>query len=134
MDEDKKKMIMVIVLVSCLVLVAALNVPRFFGGGGSKASQDDTVYLVCVNEECEETSEITRQEYQDGLRQTGMPMMGPMGGAALVVCPVCDEQSAAKGVSCSECGTIFLQVFGGDDYPDRCPDCGHSAIETRRNK
>ncbi len=131
MDEDKKQKVMVGLLVSCLVLVAALNVPRFFKGGSGSSAR--TVDLICLNPECASASEITRKEYQEALQNSGMAM-NPMGMAGPVECPKCEKISAARGIKCKECSTVFMQRHGGDDYPDRCPDCGYSDIENRRSK
>ncbi len=132
MDEDKKQKVMISVLVGCLVLVAALNIPRFFKGG-SKSSVSRTVDLICLNPKCGADSEITREEYQEGIQNSGM-VIGPMGMAGPVECPKCGEISAARGLKCKECSTVFMQKHGGDDYPDRCPKCGYSDIENRRSE
>jgi predicted RNA-binding Zn-ribbon protein involved in translation (DUF1610 family) len=132
MDEDKKQKVMIGMLVGSLALVAALNIPRFFKGS-SKSSVSGTVILICLNPECAVDSEITREEYHEGIQNSGMGM-NPTEMAGPVECPKCGEISAARGVKCKECSNVFMQGYGGNDYSDRCPECGYSDIENRRNK
>ncbi|MCK5565479.1 MAG: hypothetical protein KAJ07_09555 [Planctomycetes bacterium] len=132
MDEDKKQKVMIGMVVGCLVLVAALNIPRFFKGG-SKVSVSDTVTLICLNPECGADSEITREEYQESIQNSSMGM-GPMQMAGPIECPKCKEISAARGLKCKKCSNVFMLQYGSDDYPDRCPECGYSDIENRRSE
>ncbi len=136
MEEDKKKKILTLTVVCCLALaiIITLSTSGLFKGG-RRIRASDKLIVLCVNPECGVDSELTRKEYRENMQDSGgamnpMAMMGP----SLIECPECGEMSATIAIKCKECENVFIQQVGGDDYPDRCPECDYSAIEERRGE
>ena len=134
MDEDKKKLVMVVVVVACLALAGAIAIKNFSGGGSSisTATQKPQV-MLCVNPDCGHIFELTREEMQIQMRDKGPMMMG-RGGATAFTCPQCGKESAYQAIRCPKCNTVFTADYGSDDFTDRCPECGYSAIEEKRQQ
>ena len=137
MDEDKKKKITIGIIVACLGLAAIITFATREGGGtGTKGSAK--IWVKCANPDCEAEYQITRKEYQEQMREQmadGEMMMMMMTPPALI-CKECEEESLYIATKCSnsECGAIFFTNTNMEDYPDRCPECGISEMEERRNK
>jgi len=134
MDEDKKKIVMVVIVVACLGLAGAIVIKNFGGGSSSTstAAQGPQV-MLCVNPDCGHIFELTRDEMRLQMREKGRMMMG-RGGPPVFTCPQCGEESAYQAIRCPKCSTVFIADYGTDDFADRCPECGYSAIEEKRKQ
>ena len=131
MDEDKKKLVMVVVAISCIVLAVGITFVTSRGPSSGGASNSD-ILMLC--DSCGETYEITREEYREEMRKLG-PQMMMMRGPVILTCKQCGEVAAYRAMRCSECDEPFVLGDAGDEqYPDRCPECGHSDIESRSNR
>ena len=134
MDEDKKKKVMLGLIIVCLVLAIGITAVTNMGGsGGGGSRSNEPVQMLCMNEECGADFEMSAEEYREQMMQGGMMGPGPMAQTP-IECPECGMRSAFRAVKCKECGTIFMQDYTSGDFPDRCPECGYSDIEDRRNK
>jgi ribosomal protein L32 len=142
MDDDKKKLIKIIAIVACLVLAIGITVITNSGGGsGNSYDPKAQVTLMCTNEDCGAIVDVTNEEYREMVKTAmegeggqGMMMMPGM-GPLMVECPECGEMSAMKAEVCPKCGEVFFMDYASiDDYPDRCPNCGDSKMEEKRNK
>lgn len=132
MDEDKKKVVMIVIIVLCIGLAAGITYWTNRGSGpGKKIS---SIPMACANSKCGYTTELTIKEFNELMSKgrgdgvTPDPMF--MGPAALE-CPECGEMSFFTANKCEKCGEIFLSNPDSRDYPDRCPKCGYSAMEER---
>ncbi len=133
MDEEKKKKIMLGLIISCIVLAVGITaVTNMGGGGGGGSRSNEPVQMLCMNEECGMDFELSTKEYREYMMQGGMMGPGPMSQTPLE-CPECGMQSAFRAVMCKECEAVFMQDYSSEDFPDRCPDCGYSEIEARRD-
>ena len=126
MDDAKRNLVRKLIVVVCLVLAViitlVLNNP--FGGSGSGRVP---IQMLCA--ECDAEFELSVDDYREQLMEKGIVPMGPMASPACV-CSVCENETAYKAVTCKKCKTVFVPAGSGtQDYPDRCPDCGHSATE-----
>jgi len=134
MEEDKKKVVMIVIVVVCLALAGALAYKNFGGGGGggtSAAAQGPQV-MLCVNPDCGHIFEMTIEERRQIMRERGRQMR--RGGPPAFTCPQCGEESAYQANKCTKCSTVFIADYTSGDFPDRCPECGYSAIEERRQQ
>ena len=132
MDEDKKKKVKIACVAGCMVIalvIFMLSRGKSLSSGRTKG----TMQMLCVNEECNAEYEATAEQF----RETRVPS-GPIGtggrglGPQTFVCLECGEESAFVATKCVQCGFVFTQSYDDtDDYPDRCPECDHSAIEDR---
>lgn len=131
MDESKKKLVMVVVVVVCLALAGAIAVINFGGGGGTSAEAQGPQPLLCVNPDCGHIFEMSIEERREIIRERGR--MRRRGGPQAFTCPKCGEESAYQANKCTKCSTVFIPDYTGD-FVDRCPECGYSAIEERRQQ
>ena len=90
-------------------------------------------WVKCLNDRC-------HAEYQIGLRgyvkyiEANFNPMSPH--APTLTCEKCGEQSIFRAQKCtnSTCGEVFIRDAFPKDFPDRCPECGHSETEEIRSK
>ena len=138
MDEDKKKQVMIAITIICILL--AVIIFFAFGTGGNSFMKGTTstgpVPMLCVNPDCEYVFELSRDDYGRQMmeNQPEIPM-GPMMGPTALECPECGEKSAYVAIKCEKCKHVFMASYEDtDDYRDRCPECGYSAIEEAQSK
>ena len=65
---------------------------------------------------------VEKKEYEEGLM-----------ACVDYICPECKKRSAYRAMICSQCDTIYIPIQNNNDYRDRCPDCGYSKAEERKN-
>lgn len=128
---DKKNVVMIIIVVACLALAGAFAIKNFGGGGGTSVAAQGPQPLLCVNPDCGHIFEMTMEERREIMRERGRQMR--RGGPPAFTCPQCSEESAYQANKCTKCSTIFIADYTGD-FADRCPECGYSAIEERRQQ
>ena len=133
MDEDKKKKVMLGLIISCIVLAIGITVVTNKGGSGGGSRSNEPVQMLCMNEECGAEFELSTEEYREYMMQGGMMGPGPMAQMP-IECTECGMQSAFRAVMCKECEVVFMQDYSSGDFPDRCPECGYSDIEARRDE
>ena len=132
MDESKKNVVMIVIVVVCLALAGAIAVINFGGGGeGTSAAAQKPQLMLCVNPDCGNIFEMTMEERRQAMRERGRMRM--RGGPPAFTCPKCGEESAYAAIRCPKCSTVFIQDYTSD-FPDRCPECGYSAIEEKRKQ
>ncbi|MHC4617728.1 MAG: hypothetical protein ACYTEQ_08230 [Planctomycetota bacterium] len=134
MDESKKKPIMIGVIVVCLVAAGAIALKsRRRNEGIPKHFAKEMTWVLCRNPNCKAEYEITKMDYYKYIEKHADPrsMMAPA-----LPCQECNEESVYQAAKCEkeECGVVFEVGWKRGDYEDRCPKCGHSAIERRRRE
>jgi ssDNA-binding Zn-finger/Zn-ribbon topoisomerase 1 len=138
MDDTKKRQVMIAIIALCLVVavVITLSFNNPFSSGSAGAS--GPMQMLCVNPDCGYAFEISRDEFRKQMMEKGPMgpmMMGPMAAPPAFTCPKCGEESAYMAAKCPKCEHVFINDYSiSDDYPDRCPECGYSAMEERHNK
>lgn len=129
MDEDKKKVVMIVIILFCIGLAAGITYWANTGGSGVEKA---TIPMACFNEECGYTTELTAKEFEELLEEKPTDSSSIMSIApSTFECPECGEMSLYPANKCEKCGEIFLTDPASRDYPDRCPNCGHSKMEQR---
>lgn len=133
MDEERKKYVMIGIVVVCIALAAGITYFNMGGSGGGSGTR--AVTMLC--DSCEATYELSSEEFKQAARDSGAgqnPMMR-MRGPMIFPCKECGEIAAYRATKCPECGEAFVTGDAGDQkYPDKCPSCGHSAIEQRMQR
>jgi DNA-directed RNA polymerase subunit RPC12/RpoP len=89
--------------------------------------------MLCRNPDCRNTWQMNLKEYYEMVEQFRIENPGLMENPA-ADCPKCSEPAGYQAVKCEKCGLIFENNTVPRTFEDRCPDCGHSAIEERRKK
>jgi len=129
------KNVKIIVSVLCLVLAAGILYFTTFRSEGGGDSGDVQIWLKCVNPDCNQAYSLTPDEFLEMQHQGGMnPMMMMPGQSQAFKCKKCGQQSAYMAQKCEKCKEVFIMQMPGpgeanQDFPDRCPKCGYSAIE-----
>ena len=128
----EKKQIQVLIVVVCIALAIGITIFTNLGGSSSGGGGNKTMQLLCVNEDCLATYEVTREEFRELITASGqMPMMPGMGQMSLI-CKECDEETAYIAEVCEKCETVFLPDYESAEDFDRCPECGYSRYEESR--
>ena len=128
MDAALKKKIMIGIIVLCLGLAVVITV---FSRRGSSAR--GPAQMLCTNPDCGKAYDMSRHDFDKKRRElaTGPgASLGVMGQMPPITCPHCGQESARVAIKCKKCEKVYVpdpNIRGG--YPDRCPGCGHSAIE-----
>ena len=125
---------MIVVAITCIVLAVVITFVTNEGGGSRRAT--GPIPMLCVNPDCGVSFELSRDEYSEQLRANPPDMMMPgmpgrgMAGPSVFTCSDCGEKSAYMATKCPECEASFIHGQAGDQqFPDRCPECNHSAME-----
>lgn len=137
MDEDKKKNIIVIVSLICLVVAVVIIFKTYFQNSAISSLRQEMVWLKCVNPKCNHEEEVNLQEYQERLEASGQNNMMLMPGVPpqVLECASCGQKSLMLAEKCQNCGTVFVPNYSSrNKFPDRCPKCGYSAIEESMKK
>ena len=134
MEEGKKKTIMIVIIAACLASAIVISLATRQGGSGGGAGKGK-MWIKCNNPDCGAEYQLTQKEYMEAMKNSIVPgpMMMMMTIPALV-CQECGEESAYAATKCPNCGIVFIQDLNAQDYPDRCPECGISEMEERRNE
>lgn len=130
MEESKKKAIMIVVIVACLVLAGTITYRRTVGASEDlSAFAGQTIWVVCTNEDCEAQYMMDKKDYYEDVTKKGKGFSIPA-----LVCKDCGEESIYITEKCEKCGTVFFKgsVQEAGSFSDTCPECGHSAFETKR--
>jgi hypothetical protein len=131
------KNVKIIVSVACLVLAAGILYFTTFSGGSGGATGDAKIWFKCVNPDCNQAYSLTPDEFAkaQGDNPIGpMMMMMPGQQPQAFKCQKCGQQSAYMAQQCEKCKEVFIMQMpvpgqANQDFPDRCPKCGYSAIE-----
>jgi len=95
------------------------------------------IWVKCTNPVCKAEYQTSKKGYFKYIEEHVNPMTPT---APAMTCEKCGEQSIFRAEKCtnSTCGNVFIRgaTIGAvpEDFPDRCPECGHSEIEEIRSK
>lgn len=125
---EVKKTVLITLSVAALAGAALLTVRAFMGDAtGIDKLKGETVYIKCLNDKCGYVQEMDKAEYlalihkEHGDIESGLK------------CPKCNGP-AVRAIKCPRCGLVFHKYSVPNDFEDRCPGCGFSAIEQGRRK
>jgi len=132
MEEGSKKPILIGIIVVCVVLAGVITLKR--RGGGSRIPKEwekEQIWVKCINPECDYEGQMNKAEFYEW--QENYPKEHPgVYVAPPMPCPECGKNSLKEAVKCAKCGHIFVKIYKGGDFSDRCPECGYSQTEQDR--
>lgn len=134
MEESTKKAVMIVIVVVCLVAAGTIffSTRSRTGGGLDKLPDEMMTWLLCRNPDCEASYQMGLKVYFKEIEANVDP--GSMAVPALT-CEKCGEPSGYRAVKCEKCESTFERgTMGAQEFADRCPDCGYSAIEEGRKR
>jgi len=102
-------------------------------GGIPEHFASQSVWLKCRNPACQAEYQFNKRQYYQLMEKHRVEHPASLQVPALV-CQKCGEQSAYQAAKCPMCGLVFEKGWKRADFEDRCPKCGHSAIEAARKE
>jgi len=135
--ERNKTKKMIMAAIACIVLIVSIMLIASMRTRDGMANSDKKTTLICKNTNCKAVYEVSTTQLDDLLAANnpdGGLVMNPDMKSMTVKCKKCGEKSAQIGMKCKKCGRLFVLNYDAtNDYPDRCPSCGYSKLEERRN-
>ena len=133
MEEGKKKTVMIVVIVVCLVAAGVIFKATRPKSQGRESFRGQQTWVKCSNPDCGEEYEMDKAEYFKQVEEAARANPG-VEPPTPIVCKKCGEESLYRVVKCAKCGKIFFYgSAGAGDFADRCK-CGFSQIEENRRK
>jgi len=130
MEQNAKKIIMIVAIVVCFAAAGAIYYSTQKSGMDvGSIDADATIWMSCRNPDCENKWEMNRREYFDYLLEK-RPEYGII--IPPVPCPKCGEESCYRAIQCPKCKDVYEENSVPNAAPDTCPECGYSEIEERR--
>ena len=87
-------------------------------------------WVKCGNPDCGNEYQMEKREYWEKV----VAVRGPLSTEEVFLeCPKCSQKTVFLAEKCPKCGLVFKPNPGIDDYPDRCPGCKYSEMETSGN-
>lgn len=122
MDENVKQKLSLVVTVVCIAVAIFVGYKTFSGGGAKVSASDSALWMKCFNKDCENTFQITNQEYADFMMTQNVVSNVPGYN-----CPECNKDSAFKARKCMECEFVFREREVLEE--PKCPKCGSEDIQ-----
>ena len=129
MEESKKKAVMIAVIIACLAAAGVITyvASSESGGGVETIKSGELIWVKCTNADCGHEYQIDKRGYFEYIQENQKGLVRPA-----MVCEKCGEESVFRAEKCEKCGAVFFYEAYAGDLPDRCTECGYSAIEEKR--
>ena len=129
MEESKKKAVMIAVVITCIAAAAVITYVSSSGSGGGieTIERGELMWVKCGNPDCGAEYQIDQRDYFEYIKEHQVGLVRPP-----MVCEKCQEDSVFRAEKCEKCGAVFFYEAVVEDLPDRCTECGYSAIEEKR--
>ncbi|MBN2456345.1 MAG: hypothetical protein JXB29_07420 [Sedimentisphaerales bacterium] len=126
MEEGQKKVFKIIIVVVCLVAAGTIYKMTSGGSSGLGHFKGQLMWVKCNNPDCGDEYQMDKKDYFEQKQKNWDPR-APLSDPA-IKCTKCGEMSVYRAEKCPKCGTVFFYGFG-EGFPDKCPECGYSAME-----
>jgi predicted Zn-ribbon and HTH transcriptional regulator len=94
--------------------------------------REKMVWVLCRNPDCEASYQMGMKTFFKTVKERLEPMSMQV---PALLCNKCGEPSVYRAAKCEKCGLVFERgSLGVQEFADRCPDCGYSAIEEGRKR
>jgi DNA-directed RNA polymerase subunit M/transcription elongation factor TFIIS len=125
MDPEKKRPLMIVVIVVCLLVAGLITWSRLRSGDSMAAFKGQTVWMRC--DDCGAVYEIPKTEYVRWLEsiQDQAKEAVVSGSLEAMECKECGANAAQEVEKCPKCGEVYQYGESGKGIPpDACPNCG----------
>jgi hypothetical protein len=115
------------VIAVCLGCTIALVFFRTSGRTGIDSLASEQMWVMC--NACNESYQMNNKEYYHYIENHLHP---PAIDIPPLLCKKCGKDAVYKAEKCEKCGNVFFPDTANGDFPDKCPKCGYSKIQTLR--
>jgi len=132
MNDERKSLVKIIAIVACLVVAVVITVVSTHekATGLDSIDPEDRIWVKCNNPDCYVDYEMNKREFFAYIQKFSSPGAPP----PPLECKECKEYAVYRAMKCAKCSSIFFYGFCGEDFPDRCTECGYSEKEYHRKK
>jgi ssDNA-binding Zn-finger/Zn-ribbon topoisomerase 1 len=148
MADNKKKLVMIVIIVACVALAAAItfkkNVDYKKGSGRTGVESikpTEIIWVICANPDCQAKYQTGKRAYFEYLEahpptmeEFAAIMKDPDKPSTPAACDQCGEKTLFRAEKCDDCGVVFRRGAVAHDFADRCTECGYSRTEAQREK
>ena len=134
-----------LIAITAVVIIIVICIAVFTGKDQSESAGPATesgipsvsitgVPMLCLNDACNAEFGMETEQFRSELtRQFSDPSGGQSPTNLTFTCPKCSQQTAQTATRCVKCEKIFIPAYKpSDEFPDKCPGCGYSEIEHRK--
>jgi hypothetical protein len=131
-----KNTVYAIVIVVCFVGAGVIAYKYIFTSGGSytvdSIPDEEMTWVKCNNPACKAEYQMSLKAYFKYVEEHGNPMAPT---APPLICKECGKPSCFRAEKCTnpDCGIVFFRNSVPNDHADRCPECGHSETQEKRD-
>jgi len=145
MEDNKKKIVMFAVIILCVILTIIIYKSTSGGPetGPGSIKRGELIWVKCNNPDCEHDYQMDKKDYYTLIDKSPfsaedfqrMLSSDPNSAPSIpLVCEKCKQKTVFKAVKCENCSLIFFSGSVPSDFADRCPSCGYSKIEEKREQ
>ena len=144
MEDKRKKIIMFAVIILCVILTTIIykSTSSKPEGGPQSIKRGEFIWVKCKNPDCEYEYQMDKKDYyllmeenpptpEDFKKMLTDPKASP---SIPIFCEKCKQKTVFKAVKCEKCNLTFFSGTVPSDFTDRCPSCGHSKTEEKRQQ
>jgi len=130
MEDNTKKIVMIVVTVACLLLAGTVLLRSCSTGGAGIDTEQlgkQKLWILCAN--CHHTFQWTKNELNEWMSEHDDMFPSVTSGNPGIKCPECGKQACFFGYKCPECGTFYFPGQIKGEYRDTCPKCRYSKMK-----
>jgi hypothetical protein len=129
MEENTKKVVMVVIVVACFALAGFIVYKNKSSGGAGGIPAGSMIWIKCNNPACGHEFQTDERGYLKFVKEKMLPALMTV---PPMTCPKCSQESAYRAIKCEKCGKVFFPNTVQGKFDDICPGCGLSKLEERR--
>jgi len=125
MEDSKRKQVLTVVIIACLVLAGLITyVTSRSGNPGLEAFKGQTQWVKCANQNCGAVYELDKKKYLELIQEEARKNVDATGPLP-ITCEKCGELSVFRAVKCEKCGEVFF--YGIMNYRIKMAPVVHSS-------
>ncbi|MCK5173645.1 MAG: hypothetical protein KAR47_09650 [Planctomycetes bacterium] len=126
-----------IIIVICIAVFKDKDQSGLVGPAGESGTPSvliSGVPMLCLNDACNAAFGMETEQFRSELARIRSNLSGGQPPTNLTfTCPKCSQQTAQTATRCVKCEKTFIPAYKtSDEFPDKCPGCGFSEIEYRK--